>query len=191
MLHRTMTIPRLASFARFDPVNLFRPASIAVVGLDSDASAKTLANLAVGGFKGEIHTLHSISQLPEGINLTLLALPPDQIGAAMTVMAARNCFAAIIPGEADNLREHATRTGVRALGPHSFGLAVPKLGLNATRSHIQPPPGRLAGFPVLRHQPCGNRLGGAERRRFQPHRRRRQQPRYRLRHGAGLAVARC
>nr|WP_294560241.1 bifunctional acetate--CoA ligase family protein/GNAT family N-acetyltransferase [uncultured Rhodopila sp.] len=139
-----MTIPRLAAVARFDPANLFRPASIAVVGLDSEASAKTLANLAVGGFKGEIHTLHSIAQLPQGISLALLALPADQIGEAMTVMAARGCFAAIIPGEADNLREHATRTGVRALGPHSFGLAVPKLGLNATRSHIQPPPGRLA-----------------------------------------------
>jgi acetyltransferase len=144
MLHRTMTIPRLAAVARFDPANLFRPASIAVVGLESEASAKMLANLAVGGYKGEIHTLHSISQLPEGINLTLLALPDDQIGPAMAVMAARNCFAAIIPGEAENIREHATRTGVRALGPHSFGLAVPKLGINATRSHIQPPPGRLA-----------------------------------------------
>nr|WP_294506153.1 bifunctional acetate--CoA ligase family protein/GNAT family N-acetyltransferase [uncultured Rhodopila sp.] len=139
-----MSIPRLASSARFDPANLFRPASIAVVGLESEASAKMLANLAVGGFKGEIHTLQSISQLPNGVSLTLLALPSDQIGAAMTVMAARGCFAAIIPGEADNIREHATRTGVRALGPHSFGLAVPKLNLNATRSHIQPPHGRLA-----------------------------------------------
>ena len=144
MLHRTMTIPRLAAVARFDPSNLFRPASIAVVGLESEASAKMLANLAVGGYKGEIHTLHTISQLPDGVSLTLLALPNDQIGGAMAVMAARNCFAAIIPGEADNIREHATRTGVRALGPHSFGLAVPKLGINATLSHIQPPPGRLA-----------------------------------------------
>ena len=76
-----MTIPRLASVARFDPSNLFRPASIAVVGLQSEASAKMLANLAVGGYKGEIHTLNSIAALPEGINLTLLALPNDEIGA--------------------------------------------------------------------------------------------------------------
>ena len=139
-----MSIPRLASFARFDPSNLFRPASIAVVGFDSEASAKTLANLAVGGFKGEIHTVIEPSQLPEGTNVALLALPADQIGDAMTVLAQKGCFAAIIPGPADDLRAHATRTGVRALGPHSFGLCVPKLGLNATRSHIQPPPGRLA-----------------------------------------------
>jgi acetyltransferase len=30
------------------------------------------------------------------------------------------------------------------LGPHSFGIAVPRLNLNATRAHIPPPPGRLA-----------------------------------------------
>ena len=92
-----MTIPRLASVARFDPSNLFRPTSIAVVGLESEASAKMLANLAVGGYKGQIHTLHAISQLPDNINLTLLALPNDQIGDAMTVMAARNCFARSSP----------------------------------------------------------------------------------------------
>ena len=62
----------------------------------------------------------------------------------MTALAAANCFAAIVPGPADDLRAHAARTGVRVLGPHSFGIAVPRLNLNATRSHIPPPPGRLA-----------------------------------------------
>ena len=33
---------------------------------------------------------------------------------------------------------------MRVLGPRSFGLAVPGIGLNATRAHIPPPPGRLA-----------------------------------------------
>jgi acetyltransferase len=144
MLHRVMTVPRLTSSRRFDPANLFRPASIAVIGLDSEASAKTLANLAVGGFKGEIHTVSDASQLPENIDLSLLALAPDKIGATMTVLASKGCFSAIVPGAADDLRAHANRTGVRVLGPHSFGLAVPKLGLNATRSHIQPASGRLA-----------------------------------------------
>jgi len=56
LLRRIMTVFRLNSSRRFDPAVLFRPASIAVIGLDSEASAKTLANLAVGGFKGAIHT---------------------------------------------------------------------------------------------------------------------------------------
>ncbi|PPQ34559.1 bifunctional acetate--CoA ligase family protein/GNAT family N-acetyltransferase [Rhodopila globiformis] len=139
-----MSIPRLTSGRRFDPANLFRPTSLAVIGLEADASVKTLANLALSGFKGPIHQLHSIAELPEGVDVCMLSLPADEIGAAMTVMAERNCFAAIIPGPADELRAHAMRTGVRALGPYSFGLCVPKLGLNATRSHIQPQAGKLA-----------------------------------------------
>jgi acetyltransferase len=95
--------------------------------------------LAMGGFKGAIHT-HWV----DNTSLAVLAVPPDQIGAAMTASARANCFAAIVPGPADDLAEHAARTGVRVLGANAFGLAVPRLNLNATRSHIQPPPGRLA-----------------------------------------------
>jgi acetyltransferase len=121
-----------------------QPASIAVIGSDSELGAQILANLSVGGFKGKIHSLRNASQLGLGIDLAVLAVPPDQIGDAMTLMARQGCFAAILPGAADDLRAHAIRTGVRALGGHSFGLAVPRLGLNATRSHIAPPLGRLA-----------------------------------------------
>jgi acetyltransferase len=139
-----MTVPRFNSAGRFDPAALFRPTSIAVVGAETDAGAQIVANLAMGGFKGDVHTGSLRAGLPKDVSLAVLALPPDQIGAAMTALAEANCFAAIVPGPADQLREHAARTGVRVMGPHSFGLAVPRLNLNATRSHIQPPPGRLA-----------------------------------------------
>ncbi|HME25040.1 MAG TPA: GNAT family N-acetyltransferase, partial [Acetobacteraceae bacterium] len=139
-----MTAPLLKSSRRFDLARLFDPASIAVIGLDSEASARILANLSVGGFKGDIRTVPDASRLGLGVDLAVLAVPPDQIGDSMTLMARQGCFAAIVPGAADDLRAHAVRTGVRALGGHSFGLAVPRLGLNATRSHIAPPAGRLA-----------------------------------------------
>jgi len=144
MLHRTMTVPRLSTSGRFDPASLFSPKSIAVIGMESEASAQIFANLSMGNFKGDIHALRDASELPNGVDLAVLAVEPDQIGPSMTVMAQKNCFAAIVPGSADDLRAHANRTGVRVLGPHSFGLSVPKLGLNATRSHIAPPAGRLA-----------------------------------------------
>jgi acetyltransferase len=134
-----MTVPRLNPAGRFDPTALFRPKSIAVIGAESEAGAHIVANLAMAGFKGDIHT-----RLTENISLTVLALAPDRIGPAMTALAEANCFAAIVPGSADDLAAHAARTGVRILGAHSFGLAVPGLSLNATRSHIAPPPGRLA-----------------------------------------------
>jgi acetyltransferase len=139
-----MTVPRLNTAGRFDLAALFHPTSIAVIGAQSEAGAQIVANLAIGGFKGEVHTGPLDAGLPKDVSLAVLALPPDQIGPAMTALAEASCFAAIVPGPADNLREHAGRTGVRVLGAHSFGLAVPRLNLNATRSHIQPPPGRLA-----------------------------------------------
>ncbi|MBS0643548.1 MAG: GNAT family N-acetyltransferase [Acetobacteraceae bacterium] len=139
-----MTVPRLHSSGRFDSANLFHPKSIAVLGADTDAGSQILANLAISAFKGEIHSPRSAADLPNNISLTVLALPEEQIGSAMDELARRNCFAAIVPGPCADLREHAVRTGVRALGAHSFGLVVPKLGLNAARTHIQPPAGRLA-----------------------------------------------
>ena len=134
-----MTVPRLNTTGRFDPAALFRPASVAVIGAETEAGSHIMANLALGGFKGEVRT-----QVAPNTSLAILAIPPAQIGPEMTALAAANCFAAIVPGPANDLAAHAVRTGVRVLGPHSFGLAVPRLNLNATRSHIQPPPGRLA-----------------------------------------------
>jgi acetyltransferase len=134
-----MTVPRLNTTGRFDPAALFRPASIMVIGAETETGSQIVANLATGGFKGEVRT-----RLAKDTSLAVLAVPPDQIGAAMTALAEANCFAAIVPGPAADLAAHAARTGVRVLGPHSFGVAVPRLNLNATRSHIPPPPGRLA-----------------------------------------------
>jgi acetyltransferase len=133
-----MTVPRLNTAGRFDPASLFHPTSIAVLGTDSEAGAQILANLSMGGFRGDIHT-----RLAPNTALAVLAVPPEQVGPAMSALAEANCFAAIVPGPADDLAAHAAQTGVRVIGAHSFGLAVPRLHLNATRSHIEPPAGRL------------------------------------------------
>jgi acetyltransferase len=138
MLDR-MTVPRLNTIGRFDAARLFHPASIAVLGAESDAGAQILANLLLSGFKGQVHTA-----LEPGTNLAVLAVPEDQIGTELENAAANGCFAAIVPGPCENLAEHSARTGVRVLGPHAFGMAIPFLSLNATRSHIPPPQGRLA-----------------------------------------------
>ncbi|HVZ09141.1 GNAT family N-acetyltransferase [Rhodopila sp.] len=138
-----MSVPRLHSVGRFDPASLFNPKSVAVLGADSEAGSQLLANLALGGFKGDIHVPRAVADLPANTSLTVLALPEDEIGPAMQLMAGRNCHAAIVPGPCAALRDHADRTGVRALGAHSFGLVVPRHGLNAARTHVQPPSGRL------------------------------------------------
>ena len=67
-----MTVPRLNTSGRFDPASLFSPKSIAVIGMESEASAQIFANLSMGGFKGEIHALRDASQLPHGVDLAIL-----------------------------------------------------------------------------------------------------------------------
>ena len=138
MLQCNMTVPRFNSAGQFDPARLFRPASVAVIGADSEAGAHIMANLAMGGFKGEVRT-----QVTTATHLAVLAVSAERVGTEMALLAENNCFAAIIPGPCDDLADICVRTGVRAFGPHSFGLAIPRLGLNATRSHMQPPAGRL------------------------------------------------
>ncbi len=139
-----MTVPRFNSSGRFDPANLFRPASIAVIGANTEAGGQIAANLALSQYKGEVQAITDASRLTGTPHLAILAVAPDQVGPSMTLLAERDCFAAIVAGPADDLGAHVARTGVRVLGEDSFGIAVPRLNLNATRSHIPPPPGRLA-----------------------------------------------
>ncbi len=143
MLQCTMTIPRLNTSGRFDPACLFRPSSVAVIGADTEAGAQIVANLGLSGYQGTVQVVRDAAQLEGTPQLAVLAVAPDQVGQAMTVLAEHNCFAAIVTGAADGLAAHVARTGVRTLGPHSFGIAVPALKLNASRAHIPPPVGRL------------------------------------------------
>ncbi len=92
---------------------------------------------------------------------------------------------------ADGLSDPARRAGVRVLGPESFGIAVPGIGLNASRAHLPPPAGRI-GLVSQSASLCRTVLDWA-----QPngvgfsHIVGIGAPRgYRLRPGAGLAVAR-
>jgi len=138
-----MTVPRLNSAGRFNPDSLFRPRSVAVVGASTAVGAQISANLSLGAFRGTVQSAESPAELSAAPDLAILAGPPATIAPALEALAGIGCYAAIVPGPADGLPEAVRRTGVHLLGPHSFGIAVPGIGLNATRAHIPPPPGRL------------------------------------------------
>ena len=63
---------------------------------------------------------------------------------AFAALARKGTHAAVVICRAEALREAARDTGVRALGPGSFGIAVPEIGLNASRAHLTPRPGKIA-----------------------------------------------
>ena len=156
-----MNLLRPKPIGRFAPAALFRPDSVAVIGAGTPMGAEVMRNLHDGGFKGAILPIDptlravagvlaypSIADLPLTPDLAVIAGPvlagPDGVAAALHALAAKGCFAAVVLAEADGLAELAQRTGVRVLGPASFGLVVPGLGLNASRAHLAPVPGRLA-----------------------------------------------
>jgi len=139
----------------FRDTALLRPRSVVLLADPARPEAQIMAaNLAAGGFKGKLfvtglareglETVESIAALPEAPDLAVIALAPAALREAMTALAARGCYAAVIPGPAPDLAALSEETGVRALGQGSFGVALPAIGLNATLSHIAPQPGRLA-----------------------------------------------
>ncbi|MEJ1977329.1 MAG: hypothetical protein WDN49_15720 [Acetobacteraceae bacterium] len=124
---------------RFDPEKLFRPTSVAVLGAGRLAQI-VLANLRQGGFEGDIHT----SDDPPAVDLAVIATERVSVRAVLPRLAARGVFAAVALGLAPDIAEASAATGVRVLGPGSFGVACPALKLNATLSHLEPRPGRVA-----------------------------------------------
>ncbi|WP_120010185.1 bifunctional acetate--CoA ligase family protein/GNAT family N-acetyltransferase [Teichococcus vastitatis] len=139
----------------FREAALFHPRSVVLLADPALPEAALLAaNLAAGGFQGQLHSVGlaaaglteapSIAQLPEAPDLAVICLPPGRQEQGMIDLAARGCFAAIVPVASPDLAALSERTGVRALGAHSFGLCLPGIGLNASLSHVTPKPGRLA-----------------------------------------------
>ena len=143
--------------ARFRPEALFRPRAVAVVGAQTRAGGQVLANLLAGGFGGAVLPVApgraavggvfawpDIASLPVAPDLAILCDDALPAAPVFTALAARGTFAAVAVALSEGIAEAARASGVRALGPGSFGIAIPALGLNASRAHLRPRPGRVA-----------------------------------------------
>jgi acyl-CoA synthetase (NDP forming) len=102
----------MAAAARPDIGRLLRPASIAIVGASATPGAlgaSVLGNLERNGFAGDIHLINprraeiagraclaSVEQLPEGVDVAVLAIPQPAVLEAVRVLAARRVGAAVI-----------------------------------------------------------------------------------------------
>jgi acetyltransferase len=148
MLRRVMTLPRAPKPGRFRPESLFRPKSVVVVGASGPLGAAVLRNLRAGTFEGDIaaaDTPAEIAALPAVPDLALICHGDGPaVAEAMTALGARGTAAGAVLGIAGGLREIGRRAGMRVLGPGSFGIAVPSIGLNATAAHLAAKPGRVA-----------------------------------------------
>ncbi|NKC29302.1 GNAT family N-acetyltransferase [Roseomonas sp. BU-1] len=148
-----MSLPN-PSASRFREQALYRPRHVLLLADPAlPATAPLAANLAAGGFTGTLVTLGpgDVGQIPglaQAPDLAVLSLAAEALEPAMAALAARGCRAAVVPGPvgeaSGGLAAICRRTGMRALGPGSFGICVPGIGLNASLSHLPPRRGRLA-----------------------------------------------
>ncbi len=138
--------PHASLLGRFRAEKLFHPASVAVIGAASPHGRLVLANLRAGGFGGTILAAADATALPPlpVPDLALICQDGEAVAASFTTLARRGTRAAIVFGMAEDVGALARQTGLRALGPGSFGLVVPSIGLDASRGHLPAPPGRLA-----------------------------------------------
>jgi acetyl coenzyme A synthetase (ADP forming)-like protein len=163
---------RAAATASLRP--FFRPRSVAVVGASRDPSSiggRLLNALIANRFQGPVYPVNpkatevgglraypSVRNLPEPVDLAVIAVPREAVPAAVDDCAARGIRAIIVitagfaevgdEGRAlqQQLADKVRGYGMRMVGPNCMGLlnTDPAVQLNATFTPVFPPRGRVA-----------------------------------------------
>lgn len=142
---------------RFHVESLFRPESVAIIGAGTELGGTAMRNMLGAGFAGAVLPVGEglgavqgvlaypdIAALPVAPSLGVIATEPEGVAPALWALAARGTSAAVCLAPAPGLLAAGRAAGVRVLGPSSFGIVVPALGLNASTAHLQPQRGRVA-----------------------------------------------
>jgi acyl-CoA synthetase (NDP forming)/RimJ/RimL family protein N-acetyltransferase len=133
--------------------HLLRPGSVAVIGASrrrGSPGREILHNIVTGGFAGPVyavnphgqsmeglHCLPSVADLPEHVDLAVIAVPAPAVPGVAAECGRRGVRSLVVitsglgPAGAD-LLAICRRHGMRLVGPNCFGIAVPGLGLDAT-----------------------------------------------------------
>lgn len=154
---------------------LLRPGAIAVVGASpetGDAGHEVVVNLLEGGFTGRLYLVGdaggeicglpvhpSMAELPEGVDVAVVAVPAAEVADVVTDCGRRGVSGLVVMsagfaerGEAGRraereLVEAARFFGMRVVGPNCIGIVntSDSVSMNATYSPVRPTRGRL-GF---------------------------------------------
>ncbi|MBP0637742.1 acetate--CoA ligase family protein [Cupriavidus sp. AcVe19-6a] len=170
-----MNSPTPVPASELVPVDrILKPRSIAIVGASADPRSFggfVLDNLERFGYAGAIHLVSrssteingracvkTVDELPEGIDLAVLAIPEAGVLDAVRTLAARRASAAVLfasgyaetgdEGRAkqEELAAAARTAGIMLLGPNCMGFTNFEAGVPVTFEPVQP-------------YPCGGRPG--------------------------------
>jgi acetyltransferase len=151
---------------------LFQPLSVALIGASErpgSVGAVLARNLRRAGFKGELLLVNphlvaldgmpvyrDVASLPHPADLAVIATPPDTVPGLIADLGARGTGAAVVItagfgelGERGRTLQQAALDAarpylLRLVGPNCVGIMVPGIGLDASFSHLAPPPGEIA-----------------------------------------------
>ena len=158
------------------------PASVAVIGASrrpGSVGRAILRNIITGGFPGPVHAVNpgggdlegvrcvpSVAALPQDVDLAVIAVPAAALLGVAEECGRRGVKALVVitsgvggPDRAE-LLGICRRHGMRLVGPASFGVATPRIGLDASFAARHPGPGRAGlalqstggiGFVLLEH----------------------------------------
>lgn len=148
--HYLDTVGRRASRADVASLaHLLRPASVAVIGggrRRGSVGREILHNIVAGGFPGPVYAVNprgrsmegqaclgSADDLPPGVDLAVIAVPPAEVAAVAAQCGRRGVRSLVVitaglgAGGAD-LLALCRRYGMRLVGPNCFGVAAPASG---------------------------------------------------------------
>jgi acyl-CoA synthetase (NDP forming)/GNAT superfamily N-acetyltransferase len=153
---------------------LLRPHRVAVVGVRRDGSgvgAAVVDSIVSGGYRGELVVIHpsgeavagvtsypSFSEVPEPVDLVVVAVPPRQVTSCVAEAASAGARAAVVitsgfaemGREGEELQRELALTArahdIRVVGPNCLGLLdnQPDVRLTATFAGADTEPGGLA-----------------------------------------------
>ena len=158
------------------------PASVAVIGAGrrpGSAGRAILRNIVTSGFSGAVYAVNpgggelegvpclpSVSALPEPVDLAVVAAPATAVLGIAEECGRRQVKALVVMAAGLGVADRAEllgicrRHGMRMVGPASFGVGNPGVGLDATFAARHPRPGRVGlalqatggvGFVLLEH----------------------------------------
>jgi acyl-CoA synthetase (NDP forming)/GNAT superfamily N-acetyltransferase len=149
--------------------HLLAPESVVVIGANRRAGSPgrvILCNIISAGYQGRLYAvsapadqtgavtyLPSVAALSEPVDLAVVVVPAAKVTGVAGQCGRRGVrtLVVITPGlgaaAGTSLLATCRRYGIRLAGPGSSGVAVPSIGLDATRAASHPAPGR-AGLAV-------------------------------------------
>ncbi len=147
--------------------HVLAPASVAVIGASrrtGTAGRAILENIRAAGYAGHLYAVNprarqiggepclaSVADLPEPVDLAVIAVPAPAVLAAAEQCGQRGVRSLVVVTSGLQTAARAEllavcrRHGMRLAGPDCFGVAVPGLGLNATFA-ARPPRAGVAGL---------------------------------------------